>query len=81
MYFIYIIYSENRGVKYIGHTNDIERRLWEHNQNVGCRYTKNKGPWKLIHQENFETRANAIAREKILKTGVGRDWIKKQFGI
>lgn len=81
MYYVYIIFSAKTSKKYIGQTEDIERRLYEHNNGLLGVYTRNKGPWKLIHKESFETRAQAMGREKYLKSGVGREWIKLNFQI
>jgi len=81
MFYTYIIYSDSRLIKYIGQTDDLERRIEEHNNGTLGGFTKNKGPWRLIHWEVFDTRAEAMNREKYLKTGVGRDWIKLKFEI
>ena len=81
MFYVYIIYSENVKQKYIGQTENLDRRMSEHNNGTLGRFTKNKGPWKLIHHEVFQTRSEAMAREKYLKSGVGRDWLKNNFNI
>ncbi len=81
MYYVYIIYSNTVNKKYIGQTDDFERRLNEHNNGLLGTFTKNKGPWKLVHLEEFETRSQAMIREKYLKSGVGREWIKLNFQI
>ena len=78
-FWTYILRSESTDKMYIGHTSDLERRLREHNdKQVGkLRYTrKQKGPWKLIHSEQFSNRSQAMKREKDLKGGKGRQWIK-----
>ncbi|MEO5641995.1 MAG: GIY-YIG nuclease family protein [Bacteroidia bacterium] len=80
MFYIYVIFSEKVCKKYTGHTEDIETRLIQHNLGLLGVYTKNKGPWSLIYKEEFETRSEAIAREKFLKSGKGRDFIKSQTG-
>jgi len=80
MYSVYVIFSERTHIKYTGHTEDLELRLAQHNEGSLGRYTKNKGPWKIIYQENFNSRAEAMAREKYLKTGVGREFIKRETG-
>jgi putative endonuclease len=82
MFWIYILRSESTGKTYVGQTSDLTRRIAEHNnpQHSDVKYTtKNKGPWILIHSEQFETRAHSMQREKWLKTGVGRQWIKAQI--
>lgn len=80
MFYVYVIYSEKVCKKYTGHTEDLETRLRQHNLGLLGLFTKNKGPWLLIHQEQFLTRSEAILREKFLKTGKGRDFIKLKTG-
>ena len=80
-FFVYILRNPD-GRTYVGQTNDIERRLKEHNdpEYFGTKYTKRyRLPWTLIHTEEFSTRSEAMKRERELKTGKGRDWIKKKL--
>ena len=82
MFFVYILRSESSGKTYVGQTSDLTRRVAEHNdpQHSKVKYTtKNQGPWLLVHSEQFETRSEAMQREKWLKTGAGRDWIKAEI--
>jgi putative endonuclease len=79
MFTVYVIESLLNKGKYTGHTEDIERRLIEHNEGLLGRYTKNKGPWKLIYAKTFATRSEAILHEKYLKTGAGRDYLKRNL--
>ena len=81
MFFVYIIYSKKVCKKYIGQTEDLMLRLDQHNSNFYQSFTNNKGPWEMIHSEGFSTRSEALAREKYLKTGAGRDWIKRTYGV
>jgi putative endonuclease len=64
----------------VGQTSDLSRRLAQHND-PECRLTlhtkRYPGPWRLLHCEEFPSRAAAMRREKELKTGKGRDWIKQ----
>lgn len=39
------------------------------------RFTSGKGPWEIVYQEHFETRAQAMKREKLLKSGKGREFL------
>ncbi|MBK7309936.1 MAG: GIY-YIG nuclease family protein [Sphingobacteriaceae bacterium] len=80
-YYVYIIYSDKVHKKYIGHTENIEQRLKQHNEGSLGKYTKNKGPWKLVHMEEYSTRSEAMAKENFFKTGRGRDLLKQQFNI
>ena len=65
-FFVYILESQKNSKLYIGHTNNIERRLSYHN-NGYSKSTKNGIPWKLIHTENYATRSEAMNRELDLK--------------
>jgi len=81
MFYVYVIKNNERGKIYTGHTSDLKSRLKRHNgllKNKARSFTsKNKGIWKLIYGEKYETREKAIKREKWLKSGVGREYIKK----
>ncbi len=77
MFNVYVIINKS-GKLYIGQTNNIERRFLEHNE-IGKGYTAKYRPWKLIYKEKFESRKEAMQREKYLKTGVGREWIKNKI--
>jgi putative endonuclease len=78
-YFVYVLYSENRKQFYKGFTENVERRLYEHNNDLG-RYTAGKGPWQLIIVEKYDTKREALIREKALKKCKSEyfDWLKKQ---
>jgi putative endonuclease len=67
MYYTYILKSSATGKIYIGQTNNLEDRIKRHNSNQN-KYTKNKGPWKLIFSKKFETRSEAIHLEIKLKS-------------
>jgi len=66
MYFVYIIESLRSGIFYKGSTSDYSRRLSEHNEDLNM-YTKGKGPWKLIFVQEFETKSEALVKERKLK--------------
>ena len=65
-WFVYIIESQSNGILYKGFTQDIEKRIWEHN-NGFSRYTKDKGPWKLVFSKSFETKKEALIFERRIK--------------
>lgn len=83
MFFVYVIESQSSSKIYIGQTSDLDRRLMRHNgllKNKLTSYTsKNDGYWKVIYTEKFETRNEAIKREKFLKSHAGRDYIRKSL--
>ena len=62
-YFVYIIQSEVDNTYYKGFTENLENRIWEHN-NGKSRYTSKKIPWKLVYLEEYETKKEALIREK-----------------
>ena len=75
MYTVYILQlSGIRKKIYIGFTSNLERRLSEHNKG-SVRSTRNNFV-TLLHSETFESKKEAEKREKWLKSGVGREWIK-----
>src|SRR5258706_14211686 len=66
-YFVYILASEQNGTLYIGVTNDLVRRVWEHKHNVADGFTKKYSIHKLVwYQETNDIEA-AIEKEKQLK--------------
>lgn len=67
MYYVYIIECLDKSL-YTGVTNNIERRLWEHNEGIGDdSYTKSRLPVKLIYHEEHKFVNDAISREKQIK--------------
>ncbi|HMN17899.1 MAG TPA: GIY-YIG nuclease family protein [Ignavibacteriaceae bacterium] len=74
-YYVYVIKS-SEGYRYTGFTEDLEKRITEHNSKSVSFWTKRGTGWKLIYQEEFENKAEVLRREKWLKTGVGRDFLK-----
>ena len=76
MYFVYILYSISTTKTYVGYTNNVERRLQEHNVTESAGFTLRYRPWTLIRTEQFESKQLAMAREKYFKTGKGREDIK-----
>ena len=76
MYFIYVLRSLRTGRHYTGFAEDPMQRLGQHNKGI-TKSTKNRGPWELVYQETFETRAAAMRRERFLKSGQGREELKR----
>ena len=74
-YFVYVLSSKTKLYNYTGLTNNIQRRLAEHNSGYN-RTTKPYRPFDIIHVEEYDNRLEARIREKYLKSGTGREWIK-----
>jgi len=78
MFYIYILKSLKDGKTYVGYTNDLGRRLSEHNSGKNIA-TKNRTPLELLFSEKFETSKEARKRELYWKNGGGRRKLKKLF--
>jgi putative endonuclease len=72
-FFTYIIQSQVDHSFYIGHTHDLQQRLDFHNQGLS-QYTSTKTPWKIVYFEQFETKGEAMKRERFLKKQRNRDF-------
>lgn len=66
-YFVYILASKRNGTLYIGVTNNIERRIWEHKEGLVKGFTKQYGVHRLVYVEVTNSIDDAIKREKQLK--------------
>ncbi len=78
-YIVYILKSETTSKYYIGHTDNMDRRLSQHNNPDyhGTRHTKrNKGPWSCVYTEEYNTRSEAMKREKEIKAKKSRKYIE-----
>ncbi len=82
-FYVYVIVSETTGRRYVGQTEDLDRRLAEHNSpthNAKKFTSKHAGPWRLVYHEILETRSDAVRRERALKSGQGRQWLEAHLG-
>ena len=66
MHYVYIVQCSD-GSLYTGYTTDISRRIEEHNNGDGAKYTQPRLPVKLVHQEEYDTRSDAMSREYEIK--------------
>jgi putative endonuclease len=76
MFYVYVLKSETTNRLYVGYTSDLTQRLGQHNHGI-TKSTKNRGPWGIVHQEEFASRPEAMRRERFLKTGQGREELKR----
>jgi len=76
VFYVYVIKCQG-GSFYIGQTDNIPRRWIEHKTGKGADWTKRNPPIYIAHYEEFESREEAVEREKELKTTNGRRWIKQ----
>lgn len=78
MYYVYVIKSWKDKKLYVGHTNDLIRRIREHNEGF-VDATKKRRPFKLVYYEASNILQDAVNREKSLKTGFGRAYLKRRL--
>ena len=78
MFYTYILRSEKDGELYIGWAIDLKKRLLQHN-NREVKATKDRLPLVLVYYEACLSEEKAISREKQLKTGFGRAYLKRRI--
>jgi len=76
MYFVYVLGNTTTQKHYTGFTTDLVQRLGQHNSGV-TKSTKNRGKWELLYWEEFATRPEAMRRERFLKSGQGREELRR----
>jgi putative endonuclease len=74
-FFAYCLQSDE-GYHYTGHTGDLDARLLRHHLKT-TQYTKRGTNWRVVYWKEFATRAEAMKHEKWLKSGAGREWLKR----
>lgn len=78
MYFTYVLKSNKDGYLYIGYTNNLKHRLWEHLQGR-VESTSSRLPIKLVYYEACLSQIKALKREKYFKTGFGRRFLTSRI--
>ncbi len=73
---MYILRSASTGKFYVGRTENLTKRLFEHNRNR-THSIRNRGPWKLVYSEEFPTRSEAGRRERQVKRMKSHKWIEQ----
>jgi predicted GIY-YIG superfamily endonuclease len=72
-YFVYLVTNKPRGTLYVGVTNDLVRRIYEHREEVVPGLTKRYGLKQLVHFERYDTRPILPSSER-RTSGIGRDF-------
>ncbi|WP_158838335.1 GIY-YIG nuclease family protein [Polaribacter sp. L3A8] len=72
-YYVYLLASKIRGTLYIGVTNDLQRRVYEHKKGIKKGFTQKYGVNRLVYFETFQNMEEAITRENNMKKWK-RDW-------
>jgi len=76
MFFVYILFSSRIDHYYVGYTNNLERRISEHNRKKG-KYTDRGIPWCVVHTEKYTSKKEAEWREKFIKNRKSRAFIQQ----
>jgi putative endonuclease len=79
MFYTYLIENQNDKSWYIGYSSNLKRRIYDHQNKNGCCTTSLKKNWKLIYYEAYINKKDALGRERFLKNGGGRRFLKKQL--
>jgi putative endonuclease len=74
MFIVYFLYSKSFDRYYVGYTNDLERRISEHNRKKG-KFTDAGIPWILVHSELYSTKKEAMTRERFIKSKKSKSYI------
>lgn len=77
-YYVYVLQSKKNKKWYTGFTADLRKRFNQHNNNMST-YTKGRGPFDLIYFEAYRNQDDARSREKQLKSGPGRAYLKQRI--
>lgn len=77
-HYTYLLQSLKSGKWYTGCTKDLRKRFKEHQENQST-YTKNRGPFRLIYYEACLSKDDAYTRERYLKSGMGRRYLKNRI--
>ncbi len=77
-YYTYVLVSEKDGDLYIGWSSDLRARIIKHNNGL-VNATRERKPMKLVYYEACLNKTKAIEREKQLKTGFGRSYLKRRL--
>jgi putative endonuclease len=75
MYYVYVLVSESRNYIYVGITDNLDRRINAHNAGHN-KTTRAYRPFRTLLTEQYPSRLEARAREKYLKSGIGKEFLK-----
>jgi putative endonuclease len=78
MFYAHVLRSQMDSGFYNGYTNDLRARLRQHKAGKSSA-TTHRNPWKLIYYEAYVDQADALGRERYLKSGAGRRFLKAQL--
>lgn len=77
-YYVYVLQSLKNNFWYTGFTDNLRKRFKEHNSHV-IGWTKKRGPFEIIYYEASRNQQDARSREKYLKSGMGKRYLKNRL--
>ena len=80
MFYVYVLRSESDSGFYIGFSTNLRARFRQHQKGESFA-TSHRGPWKLIYYEAYLNQEDALGREKYLKSGSGRRFLRAQLRL
>lgn len=79
MYYVYLLECADDKSWYIGYSSNLKQRIGRHQKGGGGRTTSRKQNWELVYYEAYKNERDAKGRERFLKSGSGRKYLKKQL--
>ena len=79
MFYTYVLLSLKNGTLYIGSSENLKKRVEDHNNGLGGEYTKRNIPYKLVFYEAFLSKKDSIKQESFYKSGYGREVLKEKI--
>lgn len=79
-HYLYVVFCKDESL-YAGYTNNLERRIKLHNEGKGAKYTRGRGPVKLVFSKKYATKSEALKAEyafKRLKRSEKQQYIREQ---
>jgi len=78
MHYVYVLRSGKDAGFYIGYSANLRKRFAQHVKGAAFA-TSHRGPWKLIYYEAYLEQPDALGRERYLKSGAGRKFLRSQL--
>jgi putative endonuclease len=78
MYYVYVLRSITDDGLYIGYSANLRKRIREHRKGLSFA-TSFRGPWQLVYYEAYLDQRDAVGRERYLKSGAGRRFLRTQL--
>ena len=78
-YYVYVLRNLSNNQLYTGFTTNLKQRFSDHISGKGAKLTRQSNNWELIYFEGYKNKKDALQREKFIKSGSGKKFLKKQL--